>query len=59
LKSIASFTHQTSHRRVHFDVWSLESFRGRKKTGRWVTPDEIASYPISNAQRRVLGLKIE
>ena len=44
----------TSHRRIRFDVWRAERFAGRAKRGRWVQPDDLADYPLSNAQRQIL-----
>lgn len=54
LTRIESFVHQTSHRRVHFGVWVLEGFAGRKRVGEWVGVKSIGEYPISNAQRKVM-----
>lgn len=51
-----AFVHQTSHRRVMFEVWIARSVRGRVRRAEWVAADKIEAYPLSNAQKRVLEM---
>ncbi len=51
-----AFAHQTSHRRVVFEVWIARSARGRMRAAQWVALEEIAAFPLSNAQKRVLEM---
>jgi len=54
-EAAGGFAHQTSHRRVMFDVWRATSARGRVRNAQWVALDEIGGFPLSNAQKRVLA----
>lgn len=55
-KTIGSFAHQTSHRRVMFDVWRASHLRGKVRNAQWVAGDDLESFPLSNAQRKVLAM---
>lgn len=55
---IGAFAHQTSHRLVMFEVRRAIAVRGRVRNARWVAREEIETYPISNAQKRVLEMRI-
>lgn len=53
---LGAFAHQTSHRRVMFAVRGAVNVRGRARNAQWVAPEDLASFPVSNAQRRILAL---
>jgi A/G-specific adenine glycosylase len=53
LKKLGQFAHQTTHRRITFHVYAGKSSSARRK-GEWIDPAELHSWPISNAQKRVL-----
>lgn len=53
-RRIAEFHHPTTHRRVHFEVWTARA--EASPSGHWVTPRALARLPMSNAQRRALAL---
>jgi len=55
-EAAGTFTHQTSHRRVEFDVWVARSVKGRARGARWVALPDLEQFPLSNAQKRVLDL---
>jgi A/G-specific adenine glycosylase len=48
------FLHRTTHRDVHFRVWSA---RSRSRRGRWVREDELDAVPIGNGHRRAVELR--
>ncbi len=56
LVGVGAFAHATTHRDVRFRVWRLDGWAGETGDRRWVAPDELVGYGISNAQRRVLAL---
>jgi A/G-specific adenine glycosylase len=52
LTRCGSFEHKTTHRRITFLVYCGTS---RVRSGNWRSVEDIASLPMSNAQRRVLS----
>ncbi len=48
------FVHRTTHRDVHFRVWTA---RSRARRGRWVAEDALEDVPIGNGHRRALALR--
>lgn len=56
LRHAGAFPHQTSHRRIVFDVWVAGGVAGRARRARWVRRENLAQFPLSNAQKRVLAL---
>ncbi len=54
LRKLATFTHQTSHRRVEFTVYRAEGDRVRSH-GSWVAWQNLEEFALSQAQRRVLA----
>lgn len=55
LRPEASFEHQTTHRRVLFNVWRTEVAADfAAKRGLWMKTERVAGLPLSNAQRRIL-----
>ncbi|MFK7959476.1 MAG: A/G-specific adenine glycosylase [Phycisphaerales bacterium] len=48
------FLHRTTHRDVHFDVWTA---RTRRRSGRWVDAEELAALPVANGHRKALALR--
>jgi A/G-specific adenine glycosylase len=50
------FIHQTTHRRLRFDVWELVSSATPRTPprGRWMTAGAIASLGLSSVQREIL-----
>ncbi len=60
LRPEASFEHQTTHRRVVFQVWRADvgaEFAARR--GLWMTVGTISGLGLSNAQRRILLESVE
>jgi A/G-specific adenine glycosylase len=55
---LATFTHQTSHRRVEFTVYRADGNRIRSH-GRWVAWQNLEEFALSQAQRRVLACATE
>jgi A/G-specific adenine glycosylase len=63
-KPIDRFTHQTTHRVVHFTVYAAEpvppgpAAQGLARHPRrvWKTPAQAARLPLSNPQRRILAV---
>ncbi len=51
-----AFAHQTSHRRILFDIWIAGRAAGRARRARWVRREDLAQFPLSNAQKRALAL---
>ncbi len=49
------FLHRTTHRDVHFRVWTAAS-RGRQ--GRWVDAEGLAELPVGNGHRRAITLAL-
>jgi A/G-specific adenine glycosylase len=56
--SIGVFAHATTHRDVRFEVWRYDGEIGEIGDRRWVSSDELASFGVSNAQRKVLALDV-
>lgn len=63
LRPIASFSHNTTRRRVHFQVWHAGivstrwGTRIRQRTGgRWFGQARLPALPLSSPQRRILKL---
>lgn len=54
-RAAGAFVHQTSHRRVMFNVWRAANVRGRVRQAQWVAADDLGAFPLSNAQKRVLA----
>lgn len=55
LRPDASFEHQTTHRRVLFQVWRGRAPRGfSPRRGLWMTAAKIEHLGLSNPQRRIL-----
>ncbi len=50
------FLHRTTHRDVHFRVWSAVS-RGRR--GRWVDAAGLAELPVGNVHRRAIAMALD
>lgn len=50
------FLHRTTHRDVHFRVWSAVS-RGRR--GRWVDAADLAELPVGNGHRRAIAMALD
>ncbi|MBX3385318.1 MAG: A/G-specific adenine glycosylase [Phycisphaeraceae bacterium] len=51
------FIHRTTHRDVHFEVWTGVPGRAkspRPRRGEWVDPRRLSELALSNAQRRIL-----
>ncbi len=53
LKKQAAFEYGTTHRLITFHVYTASS---RQRKGVWRRPQETGDLPMSNAQRRVLGM---
>lgn len=51
LRTRGEFTHNTTHRRIHFHVFAAESHSRR---GDWRRREDVTLLPMSNAQLRVL-----
>ena len=51
------FTHQTTHRTIHFHLWRAKVTTGRLKPrrGQWRTADDLADLPLANPQRKAVG----
>lgn len=49
-----SFVHKTTHRTVHFDVWTASLGRSRPRRGQWMTRGEVAGLGLASPQRRIL-----
>ncbi len=49
-----AFVHTTSHRLVHFRVWSVRFGRRRPARGEWMDAAAVAELGLSNPQRRIL-----
>jgi hypothetical protein len=55
MKPESGFEHQTTHRRVLFQVWRAEVEAGfAARRGLWMKADKIATLGLSNPQRRIL-----
>jgi A/G-specific adenine glycosylase len=55
LRPESGFEHQTTHRRVLFQVWRAEVEPGfAARRGLWMRADKIANLALSNPQRRIL-----
>ncbi|MHC4809249.1 MAG: A/G-specific adenine glycosylase [Planctomycetota bacterium] len=50
------FLHRTTHRDVHFRVWTAAS-RGRR--GRWVDAEGLGDLPVGNGHRRAITLALD
>jgi A/G-specific adenine glycosylase len=52
------FEHQTTHRRIRFEVWeaAVEAGRLRPGSGVWRRPDRVDDLPLANPQHRALRL---
>jgi A/G-specific adenine glycosylase len=57
-RSIAQFTHMTTHRRIAFHTWvaDVQAGRLRRGAGVWRSLEDLGDLPISNAQRRAINL---
>ncbi len=55
---VGGFIHQTTHRAIKFHVWNAEVLSGRLRRGSgvWRRLDAVDDLPMSNPQRRVIGL---
>lgn len=58
LKKIGRFVHQTTHRRVEFEVYAAVAVACTRKrvVTRWVSRGEVGTVGISNAQLKVIRL---
>lgn len=58
LKKIAAFVHQTTHRRVAFDIYTAAAVPCTRKRvlTRWVSRGEVGTVGISNAQMKAMRL---
>lgn len=58
LKKVGAFTHQTTHRRMEFEVFAAEPVVCTRKKGvcRWVGETELGAVGISNAQMKVIRM---
>lgn len=58
VRRAGSFTHITTHRKVRIDVWEgALPARSKPTRGAWFAPSELEHLGISNAQKRILGLR--
>lgn len=48
------FTHDTSHRRVEFRVWTATGSGRATRGRRWLAPEELVKLPLANPQRTML-----
>lgn len=48
------FTHDTSHRRVEFRVWTAIAAGRATRGRRWMTREELVKLPLANPQRTML-----
>lgn len=61
LTRVDSFTHQTTHREVHFDVWRLTSPNAipvpvkTPQLWTWIEPARLGSLGLSTPQHRILS----
>jgi A/G-specific adenine glycosylase len=53
LAPVATFEHQTTHRRIRFHVFHATT---RVRRGTWRDPRATADLPMSNAHRRIVGM---
>ncbi len=56
LRTVESFTHQTTHRRVEFRVFETAWGGDDPPAGEWRAPDATADLPLSNPQRRIVEM---
>lgn len=58
LQDLGAFAHQTTHRRIRFEVYAMDAIGGRLQRGAgvWRRLDRINELPISNAQKRVVAI---
>ncbi|MCC6427470.1 MAG: A/G-specific adenine glycosylase [Phycisphaerales bacterium] len=58
LTLIERFTHQTTHRTVHFTIWKAArptpTSAHQSPTRQWATREQISELALSNPQRRIL-----
>lgn len=57
VQSHTSFTHQTTHRTIRFEMFhsTICSGRLRANTGIWRRPDQLDDLPMSNPQRKAIA----
>lgn len=55
VRQVTTFYHTTSHRLVHFHVFTAAPTPNPRLPGRWYTPEESASLPLPNPHRRMLA----
>ncbi len=58
VKVVDSFDHATTHRAIRLEVWKgdVVSGRLRRGSGEWRKLDQLADLPLSNPQRRAVGM---
>jgi len=54
LEAVGTFTHQTTHRTVRFEVWHASRCSGRARAGVWRALDEVGDLPRGGPWRRVV-----
>jgi len=58
MKLAGTFDHQTTHRRIRFELWVAPAGAGRlrQRAGRWCDPSRLSDLAMSNPQRRAVRM---